>query len=592
MAAGETELERMVVRLVGDGSAYMKMMQEATEASKRTALAVEAQSRRVEGFQSRLEGLGRATLGVFSSLGIATSLKGAWETFEGMERTMMRMESSIKAAGGSFEAELPGIQAFARTLSETTTLSRRAALGLTQHALAMGVSTNQAKQLVLMSTALQGATGQEAQSFLHVARYIQEGHPEYARRVLQLRGIKDSSELVTKIQQRIAGGLEFEQKAAEMTGVRISKLKDSFLDLTNEMGKFVDKAVRPVVDWLQKAVQWFQGLGPEVKQASVYFLLAMGALVSFRPALQGIQYVLSPLTSLFSVLIGVLGTFLSPWGLLTAAIVATTAAVVYFTGNGSRLLEWFGKQWGTLKDVVGSGLSGIKNALEAGDIQLAAQIAWNTIKLGFYEMTQGMWEKWNWFTENYKRGLNLLTTTVESWWTKAQQFISEQTIKVYKDSGWISKNEAAQALSELKKEYDKAQTDIFNAGKKRNDEVTAEYSKATKNIQRILEDLRNKQKELTAKAAEEAGFAAGKPPTSGLPKIVIPQAIGASTHLTHIQAAERGTSEALSRIAAAQDAARGMAQKDNTEDYVRQIRDKMNDWDKEPTLEVAAAGIG
>ena len=56
----DEELERMIIRLIGDGSSYTKMMKSAVTDTISTAKAVEGAGKRIEGIRKNLEGVGKS----------------------------------------------------------------------------------------------------------------------------------------------------------------------------------------------------------------------------------------------------------------------------------------------------------------------------------------------------------------------------------------------------------------------------------------------------------------------------------------------------------------------------------------------------
>lgn len=102
--ATETELERMVVRLVGDASRYQGMLKDAKRSTQEAARSVESAGRRMEAVKRHLEGAGRALQNVGRSMArIGRSLT-------------MRVTAPIVGAGAAvfkfgsdFEAEMSKI---------------------------------------------------------------------------------------------------------------------------------------------------------------------------------------------------------------------------------------------------------------------------------------------------------------------------------------------------------------------------------------------------------------------------------------------------------------------------------------------------
>jgi hypothetical protein len=77
----------------------------------------------------------------------------------------------------------------------------------------------------------------------------------------------------------------------------------------------------------------------------------------------------------------VLGALLSPIGLVVAAVVGLGGALLVSTGVAGDALDWLGEQFGRLRDRATKVVQGIADALAAGDVALAAEILWLSLKL-------------------------------------------------------------------------------------------------------------------------------------------------------------------------------------------------------------------
>jgi hypothetical protein len=67
----ETELERLLVRLMGDSSQYQRMLIEAQSATTETMQHMQTTSAGIQSMTSSMEGWGQSALGIVSQLGIA-----------------------------------------------------------------------------------------------------------------------------------------------------------------------------------------------------------------------------------------------------------------------------------------------------------------------------------------------------------------------------------------------------------------------------------------------------------------------------------------------------------------------------------------
>jgi len=89
----------------------------------------------------------------------------------------------------------------------------------------------------------------------------------------------------------------------------------------------------------------------------------------------------------------VLAAVLSPIGLLVTALGVAGVAFVKFTDTGGRAVDYLKNKFGELFKVVQAALGGIRDAFAAGDIALAAEILWTSLKLVFFLGTQDLIRK-------------------------------------------------------------------------------------------------------------------------------------------------------------------------------------------------------
>ena len=140
----------------------------------------------------------------------------------------------------------------------------------------------------------------------------------------------------------------------------------------------------------------------------------------------------------------VLTFLLSPLGLVTVAVGVLGAYILKATSAGAKALGWLGDKFGSLADDVHRAWKGIGDALASGDIGLAVEIAWLTIKKAWQEGTKGLREGWA-----------DVVTAMQVWWLKGSRFIARAWISlvaVLKKawtgfSGWWKKAQEGLATS-------------------------------------------------------------------------------------------------------------------------------------------------
>ncbi|MBN1123939.1 MAG: phage tail tape measure protein [Sedimentisphaerales bacterium] len=124
-------------------------------------------------------------------------------------------------------------------------------------------------------------------------------------------------------------------------------------------------------------------------------LMAFGGLISaLGSILGGLVSVITTVGVAFKVLGVILGAILSPIGLIVTAVAALGAYLIYANGMGGKAVSWLGDKFSKLAEDAKKAFGGIADALAAGDIALAAQILWNTLKLWWLKGTEGLRRIW------------------------------------------------------------------------------------------------------------------------------------------------------------------------------------------------------
>ena len=111
-------------------------------------------------------------------------------------------------------------------------------------------------------------------------------------------------------------------------------------------------------------------------------LTATGLLFSVAAtAVGGLVTVMGAAASLIGVIGSVIAAVVSPIGLIVGGITAATVAFFTFTETGRNVVDWFVSNFSKVFDSVTSVVGSISDALQAGDMALAAEIGFTAVKL-------------------------------------------------------------------------------------------------------------------------------------------------------------------------------------------------------------------
>ena len=147
------------------------------------------------------------------------------------------------------------------------------------------------------------------------------------------------------------------------------------------------KEHRQLVIWAAKIALALIAAGAAFYVAGKAITTTLGIFAALKAAVIGVGGFLS---AMGSIMVGLL----SPVGLLIAGVAALGVYLVSTADVGGEALTWLGDQFRTLHDAVMKVMSGIVDALKAGDIALAAQILWLALKLAWQEGAAALNQTW------------------------------------------------------------------------------------------------------------------------------------------------------------------------------------------------------
>jgi len=164
-----------------------------------------------------------------------------------------------------------------------------------------------------------------------------------------------------------------------------------------ELAETVTRVVVRVTEWLRqnKAVVLTALQVAAAVTAAGFALVAAGTLISGLGAVSGwLASAVSGVGAVFGALAAVLGAMVTPIGLVVAAVAGLGTAILVYTGAGADALAWLGDTFRWLKDGVLAVVGGISDALAAGNIALAAQILWLSLKLAWQQGIDALNRAW------------------------------------------------------------------------------------------------------------------------------------------------------------------------------------------------------
>ncbi|MEX2218846.1 MAG: hypothetical protein WD749_08805 [Phycisphaerales bacterium] len=164
-----------------------------------------------------------------------------------------------------------------------------------------------------------------------------------------------------------------------------------------ELTERITRVVVSATAWIKEnknLVVWALKVAAAVAIAGVA-IIALGYIISGIGAALGIVAgIIGGIGAAFGLIGAAIGAILSPVGLVIAAIVALGGVLVVATGVGVEALAWLGEQFTALREWVGKVVGGIADALAAGDIALAAEILWLSLKVIWQQGVAALNKAW------------------------------------------------------------------------------------------------------------------------------------------------------------------------------------------------------
>lgn len=347
----------------------------------------------------RMAGIGAAAVG--SLLGAARHFASVGDDLEEMsQRTGVSVEAlselgyAAELAGGDLETLETGLKHMQRSIVE-------AAQGSDSAQEALG-------RLGLSVADLSGLSPDE--QFKRLADRIARVEDPALRVALAMQIFGRSGTKLLPLLAEGSKGIEALQEQARRLGLTISaetahdaaELNDALDSLwrvvrqgvftigaalaptLKDIAERITRVIVTATDWIKRnreVVVWALKVAAAVAVTGIA-LIVLGVAISGVGAAVG---VLAGLVAGMGTVFGLIGTgigaLLSPIGLVVAAVVGLGGTLLVASGAGGEALSWLMAQFTRLRDWVGKVVGGISDALAAGDIALAAQILWLSLKV-------------------------------------------------------------------------------------------------------------------------------------------------------------------------------------------------------------------
>jgi hypothetical protein len=250
--------------------------------------------------------------------------------------------------------------------------------------------------------------------------------------------------------------------------------------LTDLIGKFTDIGSK-VVGWIKE------------NKGLIAIVFKVGAAIGAAGAALGVIAGVSAAASVaLAGLSAIVGAILSPIGILIGAVGSLGYAILFHTDTGAAALDWLGKHFQRLMDFVGPIVQGIKDALSAGDMALAADVAWLGIKVAFQHGKNLVLGVWREFTTGLMQFFDDAAQHIIAGWRKLNTTIAEQLIKLGGKLGLLGNLSTESVIATLRQDAAMAGQAAKGRADDRRLARGASLTRAPATDRKALEDLQAK----------------------------------------------------------------------------------------------------
>lgn len=288
--ANETEVERLVVRLMGDVSQYMKAMDDTVQRTNAALGEIEKATKKIEGFTQEVTGFAKGAANALGAIGIKTGLMDSFRVFETAEVNTKKLTAAIQVNGGDVQKLTADYKAFAKEMAEVSVNAPSVTMGLLKQAEVMGITGDAAQKVVRNAMAIAvlhpGGTAGDAAGHMREAMQLEEGNVDRLTRLIPtLHAISDPALKAAEAQKVLAAAFEQVRIDGMTADAQLQRATNQMAPLTKEIGSLVANGVRKAAEALGAMAKWFNSLDPTVRTWIATIAAATGAILFFVTAL-------------------------------------------------------------------------------------------------------------------------------------------------------------------------------------------------------------------------------------------------------------------------------------------------------------------
>lgn len=282
----------------------------------------------------------------------------------------------------------------------------------------------------------------------------------------------------TEDAQAASAFYEEEKKLVDVLKMGMFRVGSALIPVLRGVAEWITNVAVKITEWVKQN----KDLVVQVLYLGTAILVGGAALFAFGKTLTVISGMIGGFLATVKLIGSAIAFILSPVGILIAAITGLGIVFFKFTEYGAQALTWLGNQFSALSNDAKAAFNAIGAALANGNIGLAAEILWNTIKVAF--LTGKAWlvklwasiptfmlDAWSYALYGIRTAwAHTINYLIHAWgqfrvyWAAGTSLLAEGLLSLEKssergmvkrnrDSGKISKEEAEKQLKEIDERY-------------------------------------------------------------------------------------------------------------------------------------------
>lgn len=270
------------------------------------------------------------SLSLYVTAPLAAMGAAAVYEFDQADNASRKLDAALESNGRAVESVGAEYRKFAAEIQKKTKTQDDDVVSLLQQAESLGVTGEAAKRAAQNAIALGAAKGMAAESALRMTVALESGNAALLQRHLPaLKAIKDPTEKAAKAQELLGKMFSVAEAEAKTFSGQMTQLKNETGDFLEDIGKVISGGLTPYIASVRELVSWLQSLSPEMKTSLVILGATAAAIGPLLLGFGSLAHQINSLTILYNTMSVAQMTAIGAMGAFAIALVGIGAGAYY-----------------------------------------------------------------------------------------------------------------------------------------------------------------------------------------------------------------------------------------------------------------------